>query len=211
MGHRSMGGTVHRRTSPAPYIAVHRPYIGTSPFEQVRIVASKAADTAWFADQKIKQRDKQIKLGMRQREIVLKHREISSEQLAAARKTAAITDKKEIANLPRHAQVYARRTIALAEQGPTVTVKLQAIRIGDLAVCGIPFETLVEIGLELKDRSPMKQTMVIGLANGRYGYLPTPAQHRLGGYETWIGTNKVQKDASDIITKHLLEMLNELR
>ena len=78
-------------------------------------------------------------------------------------------------------------------------------------MCGIPFETLVEIGLELKDRSPMKQTMVIGLANGRYGYLPTPAQHRLGGYETWIGTNKVQKDASDIITKHLLEMLNELR
>ena len=233
-----MGGTVHRptpdihRTSPGgtghrpPDIAtfgtfaVHSyilPYICHGWHRTFVVHLSYICrhrtfvDTAWFADQKIKQRDKQIKLGMRQREIVLKHREISSEQLAAARKTAAITDKKEIANLPRHAQVCARRTIALAEQGPTVTVKLQAIRIGDLAVCGIPFETLVEIGLELKDRSPMKQTMVIGLANGRYGYLPTPAQHRLGGYETWIGTNKVQKDASDIITKHLLEMLNELR
>ena len=87
---------------------------------------------------------------------------------------------------------------------------MQAIRIGDMCVCAIPFETLVEIGLELKDRSPFAKTMVVSLANERYGYLPSPAQHRLGGYETWLGTNKVQKDASDIITKNLLDMLAEL-
>jgi hypothetical protein len=40
--------------------------------------------------------------------------------------------------------------------------------------------------------------------------LPTPEQHKLGGYETWIGTNQVEEDASVIITKHLLEMLAEL-
>ena len=50
--------------------------------------------------------------------------------------------------------------------GDTLTVKLQAIRIGDLAVCAIPFETFCEIGLELKDRSPFPQTLVVGLANG---------------------------------------------
>ncbi len=53
--------------------------------------------------------------------------------------------------------------------------------------------------------------MVIGLANGRYGYLPTPAQHRLGGYETWLGTNNVQEDTSVIITDALLAMLKELK
>jgi hypothetical protein len=53
--------------------------------------------------------------------------------------------------------------------------------------------------------------MVIGLANGRHGYLPTPQQHRLGGYETWLGTNLVQKDASVILTNNLLEMLEELK
>ena len=68
-----------------------------------------------------------------------------------------------------------------------------------------------EIGLDLKKRSPMPQTMVIGLANGRHGYLPTPEQHRLGGYETWIGTNVVQEDASVILTTQLLEMLAELK
>ena len=48
------------------------------------------------------------------------------------------------------------------------------------------------------------------LANGAYGYLPTPQQHELGGYETWLGTNKVQLDASEILVGNLLEMLDEL-
>ena len=42
------------------------------------------------------------------------------------------------------------------------------------------------------------------------GYLPTPDQHRLGGYETWIGVNKVQLDASMKMVNALLEMLGEL-
>lgn len=180
------------------------------PFEQIRIVARKAADTAWFAHRKIEQHRSDVRLGMLERDIVLKHREITPKQLAEARRVASLKDKEEIARLPRLAQAYARRTISLAEKEDTVTVKLQAIRIGDLAVCAIPFETFVEIGLELKERSPFAGTMVVGLANGRYGYLPTPEQHRLGGYETWLGTNRVQKDASDIIIRNLLEMLTEL-
>lgn len=190
------------------------PFLVTRPprerFEQIRIVARKAADTAWFAHRKIEQHRSDVQLGMRERDIVLKHRQVSEEELAEARRIVALKDEDEIAKLPRLAQAYARRTISLAEKPDTVTVKLQAIRIGDLAVCGIPFETFAEIGLELKDRSPFPRTMVIGLANGRYGYLPTPGQHRLGGYETWLGTNRVQKDASVIITDKLLEMLTEL-
>jgi hypothetical protein len=53
--------------------------------------------------------------------------------------------------------------------------------------------------------------MVISIANGKHGYLPTPEQHRLGGYETWLGTNAVQEDASVILTDNLLEMLAELK
>jgi hypothetical protein len=53
--------------------------------------------------------------------------------------------------------------------------------------------------------------MVISIANGRHGYLPTPEQHKLGGYETWIGTCSVQEDASVILANNLLEMLAELR
>ena len=182
------------------------------PFEQIRIVAQKAADAAWMAHRKIGKHQSDARLGMREREIRLKYRRPTDEQLAEARAVLSVKDKDAIERLPRLAEHYARKTVQAAERDEeTLTVKLQAIRIGDLAVCGIPFETFAEIGLDLKGRSPFPQTMVIGLANGRHGYLPTPQQHRLGGYETWLGTNVVQQDTSVILTNNLLEMLAELK
>lgn len=182
------------------------------PFEQIRIVAQKAADTAWHAHRKIEKHRPDLKLGMLQREVTLKYRKPDAAQLAEAKAVVAVKDKAAIEKMPRLAQNYARNVINAYERPEeTLTVKVQAIRIGDFAVCGIPFETFVEIGLDLKKRSPFPQTMVIGLANARHGYLPTPDQHKLGGYETWLGTNVVQEDASTILSNHLLEMLAELK
>jgi hypothetical protein len=147
---------------------------------------------------------------MVQREITLQLRRPTPAQIERAKAVLAVTDEAERAKLPNLAEAYARRTLSLAEAGETISVPLQALRIGDLAVCAIPFETLVEIGLDIKKRSPFPRTMVIGIANGYNGYLPTPEQHALGGYETWMGTCRVQEDASVIITDHLLEMLAEL-
>ncbi len=182
------------------------------PFEQIRLVAAKAADTAWLAHRKIEKHRSDVRLGMLQREVTLKYRRPTAEQVAEAKMIVAVKDKEAVEKLPRLAQNYARNTIAASERAEdTITVRIQAIRIGDLAVCGIPFETFVETGLDLKKRSPFPQNMVIGLANGRHGYLPTPEQHELGGYETWLGTNVVQRDASTILTDNLLEMLAELK
>ncbi len=182
------------------------------PFEQIRLVAGKAADTAWTARQKIEKHRSDVTLGMMQREITLKYRKPSAQDIAEAKAILAIKDKDAVEKLPRLAKNYAGSVIGAAERPEdTITVQLQAIRIGDLAVCCIPFETFAETGLDLKKRSPFPQTMVIGLANGRHGYLPTPEQHQLGGYETWLGTNVVQEDTSVILTKNLMEMLAELK
>jgi neutral ceramidase len=182
------------------------------PFEQIRIVAQKAADTTWFAMRKIDKHRNDVPLGMLQREVTLKYRRPAENDVKEAWAVLAIKDKAEIEKLPRLAQNYAGSVVSAAQRPEeTITVKIQAIRIGDLAVCAIPFETFVEIGLDLKKRSPFPQTMVIGLANGRHGYLPTPEHHKLGGYETWIGTNVVQEDASVILTEQLLQMLAKLK
>jgi hypothetical protein len=180
------------------------------PFEQIRIVARKAADAAWHAWSSIDAHRTDARLGMLQREVALRLRRPTAEQIERAKAVLAVKDEAERAGLPHLADAYARRTLSLAEAGETVSVPIQALRIGDLAVCAIPFETFVEIGLDLKRRSPFPRTMVISIANGSNGYLPTPGQHELGGYETWLGTNKVQEDASVILTDQLLEMLAEL-
>ena len=123
----------------------------------------------------------------------------------------ALKDPAEKAKLPAHAETYAGRVLALAGGPETERIPLQVLRVGDVAFCAIPFEPFVEIGLDLKKRSPFATTFVLGNANGAHGYLPTPEQHKLGGYETWLGTSRVQEDASVLIADQLLGMLRELK
>ena len=66
------------------------------------------------------------------------------------------------------------------------------------------------MGLDLKARAPFAKAFTIALANGANGYLPTAGQHRLGGYETWLGTNVLESDAATKITDLLLRMAGEM-
>ncbi len=179
------------------------------PFEQIRLVAAKCADASWRATRNA-ERHQNPRIAILQREVVLQRRKPTPEMVQRARKIVAMS-KEEKAKLPGKTENYAYRTLNAAEAPETMPALLQALCIGDQAIVTMPFEVFVEIGLEIKKKSPFPRTFMIELANGAGGYLPTPAQHELGGYETWLGTNNVQKDASDIMTKHLLEMLQELR
>lgn len=191
-----------------PFLVTRPP---REPFEQIRIVAGKVGDAAWFARKNIEKHQTAVRVGMVQREITLKRRIPTAEQIAAAKAVLAVTNETEMAKLPPLADNYARRVLSLANGGEKMKVVLQALRIGDLAICANPFETFVEIGLDLKKRSPFPRTIAMGISNGYGGYMPTPEQHKLGGYETWLGTCSVQEDASVIITDNLLAMLEELR
>ncbi len=111
----------------------------------------------------------------------------------------------------RYERNYAGRVQQLLEGPDQITLPLQTLRIGDLAIAAIPFEVFAEIGLEIKERTPFADAFTIELANDSNGYLPTPRQHELGGYETWMGTNRVQLDASDRITETILQLMAELK
>jgi hypothetical protein len=157
----------------------------------------------WLALRKIEKHRADIEIKMVQRNVALKYRRPTEEQVADARAVLTIKDKAAIERLPPLAQSYARSTVAAFERSEeSLTVQLQVIQLGDVAVCGVPFETFVEMGLDLKKRSPFPKTMVIGLANGRHGYLPTLERRALGGYETWLGRRMwSEEDASVILTR----------
>ena len=74
----------------------------------------------------------------------------------------------------------------------------------------MPCEVFCEIGLDFKRRSPFAKSFMVELAHGYVGYLPTPRQHKLGGYETWLGTNRLEVTASDKLLDNLVEMAKEL-
>ena len=183
-----------------------------APFEQIRVVATKAADAAWRAVKRIDEYDENPMVATRQREVTLKYRQTTEAEVERAQKLLALP-RKEREKLNRRATQYANSTLRFAdpEYPETESVIIQAIRIGDQAIVSMPFEVLVEIGLGIKKKSPFPHTFLIELANGGYGYLPPPNQHELGGYETWIGTSRFERDSSVILTQNLLEMLDELK
>lgn len=85
-------------------------------------------------------------------------------------------------------QVFRQQRKLLApQQGQQRQTWLQVLRIGDVALAGVPAEMFTKLGLNVKQRSPFRYTYVAELANDWIGYLPDRQAFTLGGYQTWTG------------------------
>lgn len=89
-----------------------------------------------------------------------------------------------------HAEwVFAKEIVlldALLARERSLAVEVQAVQIGPAIFLGAPGELFVELGLEIKRRSPFPFTWPVTLANGCAGYVPAEAAFGPGGggYET---------------------------
>jgi neutral ceramidase len=151
------------------------------PGERSRLVAEAVAAAATRAIDKAEYRSDH-KLRAATTSVELPVRKPTADELKRAEEILARAKGRELKGLE---EIYARESRLLADYPDAVKVPLQVLGIGDLAVVAIPCEVFAEIGLSIKKSSPFRTTCVVSLANGYYGYLPTPEQHALGGYETW--------------------------
>ena len=108
--------------------------------------------------------------------------------------------------------IYAAEALELAKYPDRVKLIVQAMRIGDLGITAMPCEVFAETGLDIKKRSPIQPTLNISLANGYNGYLPTPEQHALSGYETWPARSSyLEAEAASKMRDAVLELLAQVR
>lgn len=79
---------------------------------------------------------------------------------------------------------WARTLVAAVESGrkPAVTGRIQALRIGDLAIASFPGETFAEAGMEVKRQSPFPHTAFLGYSNGAICYVPPREAYPPGGW-----------------------------
>ncbi len=180
------------------------------PYEKMKIVADDVAEAVFREYQKLSFQS-WVPIGAAQAEITLQVRRVSPEVLKNIDKIKARpADADPLFH--RLEKIYAQRITQMEAEWPDeIDIILQTLHIGNLAIAAIPFETFAETGLELKAKSPFGQTFTIELANGGYGYLPTPEQHELGGYETWLSTNRVEIGASKKIVNTLLDLMQSLK
>ncbi|MSU73250.1 MAG: hypothetical protein EXS43_13095 [Opitutus sp.] len=179
-----------------------------APYEKIRLVANDVAQEVLRVRRTLQHRD-WVELKAAQSELTLQMRHPAAELVARAQQI--IARPANVSPVHRNELAYAQRTLNAKDWPETVNIILQTFRIGDLGIAAVPFETFTETGLEIKAKSPFKDTFTIELANGGYGYLPTPEQHELGGYETWLGTNRVEKEASRKIMARVQELFSQVK
>jgi hypothetical protein len=88
--------------------------------------------------------------------------------------------------------------------------EVMVIRIGELAVVGLPGEAFCQLGLEIKRRSPAPHTLVAGLCSDAVGYLPTREAFQQGGYETTSGSTFFEPGSGERIVDSALAQLEQL-
>jgi hypothetical protein len=177
------------------------------PYVQMRAVADDVAAKIHKAIIEAQYRDN-VTLGACYRELTVAGRQPTAEQIQWAKKTLADRPQKpgQGVDLPA---IYADRVLRLAQASPENSVPLQVFRIGDVCIGTMPCEVFCEIGLEFKKRCARQPAFLVSLAHGYLGYLPTPQQHALGGYETWLGTCRLEPHASEKMLEVLLQMATE--
>lgn len=180
-----------------------------APYSKMKYVGRDVAQKVFEASKSITYHD-WVPLRAKQGEVTLKVRKPDKKMVERAKTILSRSDFSIKPSHPRE-KTYAKRTLNQLKKPDQITIPLHVFGIGDLGVASIPFEVFAETGLEIKAKSPFKQTFVIGLANGYWGYLPTPAQHELGGYETWLGTNNVEFKASEKIVSELLKQFSLIK
>jgi hypothetical protein len=178
------------------------------PGEQARLVAEAVADAAKKAADGAAY-NRFVTLRSEEKEIELRVRKPTAEEVKRAQ---GILDGVKGRELRGADEVYARETVLIAKYPDSVKLKLQVMRVGQLGIVAIPCEVFTDIGLSIKKtRSLFKTSFVVSLANGYNGYLPTPAHHALGGYETWRARSSyLEVTASDKIEETVSELFREL-
>jgi len=141
-------------------------------------------------------------LAARKVEIELPLRDFSKLRIDAIRRT-----------WPSGEDVFVREWKLLHEAGEkSVRTCLQVIAVSNAAYVGIPGELFVELGREIKRRSPFEHTYIVELANDYIGYIPTRRAFDEGGYETLDArSSKVAPEAGEMIVEESLKLLEAVK
>ncbi len=103
--------------------------------------------------------------------------------------------------------------IARYEQQHTqnlVPIELHVVRFGDFAFATNPFELFLDFGNQMRARSRAKQTILIQLACGSRGYLPTEKAEKGSHYSAYVASGTVGHEGGELLVRKTLEEINKM-
>lgn len=116
--------------------------------------------------------------------LYLKIPEYSKEEIAAA-KINAVKESDNEASTPEIRE--AMKILKVQKMnGEPIEAKVVTFGLGDVGIVALPGEIFVELGLEIKKRSPYKHTFILELSSNSIGYIPNKDAFKYGAYEVEV-------------------------
>ncbi len=89
-------------------------------------------------------------------------------------------------------------------------VEVHVVRFGDVAIATNPFELFLDYGNQIRARSLAKQTFLIQLCCGSYGYLPTAAAERGSHYSAYVTSGHVGHEGGNLLVRETTKTINDM-
>lgn len=134
--------------------------------------------------------------------------------IATVDEPVKLTTREKVLETPRREgltwdSVLAKYGGQFTSGTPMVRIPVRFLKLNDLAIWSAPLELFCEIAINVRSRSPFRNTFYFGYANGWLGYLPTAQGFKEGGYEPT--TSLVTALAEEQLRSMVSATLDELR
>ena len=96
----------------------------------------------------------------------------------------------------------------LQQKFNTFKAEVHIARFGDIAIATSPFELFLDYGNQIRARSKAKQTILVQLACGCEGYLPTKKAEEGSHYSAYVSSGFTGHIGGDMLVRETLERIN---
>ena len=92
----------------------------------------------------------------------------------------------------------------------TEPVEVHIARLGNVAIATNPFELFLDYGNKIRARSRARQTILIQLACGAEGYLPTEKAEKGSHYSAYVSSGNVGHEGGEMLVRKTTEEINKM-
>lgn len=133
---------------------------------------------------------------------------ITAAELAEARKILETPPPPNVDFTLERVKARKVSTIGAAPDGKLYE-EIQVIAVGEVAFVAIPGEPFAELGMRIVEQSPFAETLILELANGNIGYIPTRKAYEEGGYEPT--SSILAPGGGELIAERAISLLRGLK
>ena len=89
-------------------------------------------------------------------------------------------------------------------------IEMHVLRIADVAFATNPYELFLNYGNQIRARSLAKQTFLVELSCGAFGYLPTERAEKGSHYSAFVGSGNSGHEGGELLVRKTVSEINRL-